>query len=141
MNLSPTVFNEIRVAQTLVIDVVYKNINGAIKKEQYRKTDNTEYTRRRQTKQKHNTIFEWHHYTQTNTNSVNKTWALDVFYWTLFVYLSFSFSPLHCLSLLGLRLLVTPWYFQTYLNIAIYKNTITSHRWHLIKRKYNPIHC
>jgi hypothetical protein len=57
MNLSPTVFNEIRVAQALVIDVVYKNIKGAIKKEQSRKTDNTEYTRRRQTKQKHNTIF------------------------------------------------------------------------------------
>jgi len=30
-------------------------------------------TRRRQTKQKHNTIFVEHHYTQTNTDNVNKT--------------------------------------------------------------------
>jgi len=30
-------------------------------------------TRRRQTKQKHNTICFRHHYMQTNTNKVNKT--------------------------------------------------------------------
>jgi hypothetical protein len=35
-----------------------------------------ENTRRRQTNQKHNTVCVGHHYTQTNTNSVNKTWAL-----------------------------------------------------------------
>jgi len=30
--------------------------------------------KRRQTKQKHNTIRIGHHYPQTNTNNVNKTW-------------------------------------------------------------------
>ena len=33
-------------------------------------------TRRRPIKQKHNTICVGHHYTQTNTNNVNKTWTL-----------------------------------------------------------------
>jgi len=33
----------------------------------------TQYTRRTQTKQKHNTICVGHHYTQTNTNNVNTT--------------------------------------------------------------------
>ena len=39
------------------------------------KKDNPEKlaTRQRQTKQKHNTICVGHHYTQTNTNNVNKT--------------------------------------------------------------------
>jgi hypothetical protein len=36
----------------------------------------TQYTKRRQTKQKHNTIRVGHHYTQTNTNNINKTPAL-----------------------------------------------------------------
>ena len=36
----------------------------------------TQNTRRRQTKQKHNTICVEHHYAQTNTNNVNKTYAL-----------------------------------------------------------------
>jgi hypothetical protein len=40
------------------------------------KTGTIEYTRRRQTKQKHNTICVGHHYMQANTNNVNKTWAL-----------------------------------------------------------------
>jgi hypothetical protein len=31
---------------------------------------------RKKTKQKHNPICVWHHYTQTNKNNVNKTWAL-----------------------------------------------------------------
>ena len=39
------------------------NIEGEIKKWQPRETDNIEYTRRRQTKQKHNTICVEHHYT------------------------------------------------------------------------------
>ena len=34
------------------------------------------YTRRGQTKQKHNTIYVGHRYAHTNTNNVNKTWAL-----------------------------------------------------------------
>jgi len=35
-------------------------------------TVGTQDTRRRQTKQKHNAICVGHHYTQTNTNNVNK---------------------------------------------------------------------
>jgi hypothetical protein len=43
---------------------------------QSRETDDIGNTRRRQTKQKHSTIFVGHHCTQTNTNNVNKTWTL-----------------------------------------------------------------
>jgi hypothetical protein len=39
-----------------------KNTEGAIKKGQSRETDNIRYTRRRQTKQQHNTICVGHHY-------------------------------------------------------------------------------
>jgi hypothetical protein len=49
---------------------------GAIKKGQFRETGNILYRRRRKTKQKHNTICVGHHYTQTNTNNVNKTCTL-----------------------------------------------------------------
>jgi hypothetical protein len=42
-----------------------------IKNEQSRETDNIEYTRRRQTKQKHNTICVGYHYPKTN--KVNKS--------------------------------------------------------------------
>jgi hypothetical protein len=49
---------------------------GAIKHGQSRETGNIEYTRRRKTKQKHNTIYVGHHFAQTNTNNVNKTSAL-----------------------------------------------------------------
>ena len=45
-----------------------------IKNEQSRETDNIEYTRRRQTKQKHNIICVGYHYPKTN--KVNKSWAL-----------------------------------------------------------------
>ena len=34
------------------------------------------YTRWRQTKQKHKTIYVGHYYTQTNTNNVNEAWAI-----------------------------------------------------------------
>ena len=44
--------------------------------EQSREIDNIGYTRWRKTKQKHNTIYVWLQYAQTNTNNVNKTWAL-----------------------------------------------------------------
>jgi len=47
--------------------------DGAIKNGKSRETDNIGYTRRRKTKQKHNTICVEHHYTQTNTNNVNKS--------------------------------------------------------------------
>jgi hypothetical protein len=33
-------------------------------------------TKRRKTKQKHNTICVGHHYTQANRNNLNKTWAI-----------------------------------------------------------------
>jgi len=49
-----------------------ENTEGAIKNGQFRKTGNIEYTRREQTKQNHNIIYVGHHYTQTNTNKVNK---------------------------------------------------------------------
>ena len=43
---------------------------------QSRETGNTGHTRRRKTKLKHKTICVGHHYSQTNTNNVNKTCAL-----------------------------------------------------------------
>jgi len=46
------------------------------KNEQSRETGNIRHTRRRKTKQNHNTICVGHHYMQTDTNNVNKTWAL-----------------------------------------------------------------
>jgi len=45
----------------------------AVKNGQSRETGNIGHTRRRKTKQKHNTICVGHHYTQTNTNNLNKT--------------------------------------------------------------------
>ena len=54
-----------------------ENSEGAIKNEQSRETGNIGYSRGRKTKlTQHNTICVGHHYTQTNTNNVNKTWAL-----------------------------------------------------------------
>jgi hypothetical protein len=50
-----------------------ENTEGAIKHGQSRETGNIGYTRRRKTKQNHNTICFGHHYSQTNTNNVNKT--------------------------------------------------------------------
>jgi hypothetical protein len=49
------------------------NIEGAIKNGKYRETSNTGYKRRRQGKQKHNTMCVGHYYAQANTNNVNKT--------------------------------------------------------------------
>ena len=48
----------------------------AIKNRQCRENGNIGYTRRRKTKQKHNTICNGHNPTQTNTNNLNKTRAL-----------------------------------------------------------------
>jgi hypothetical protein len=53
-----------------------ENTEGAIKNGQSRETGNIWYTRRIQTKQKHNTICVGHHYMQTNTNNIYKTSAL-----------------------------------------------------------------
>jgi len=50
----------------------------AIENEQSRETGSIGYTIQRKTKQKQqlNTICVGHHYAQTNTNNVNKTWSL-----------------------------------------------------------------
>ena len=49
------------------------NTEVAIRNGQSRKTGNIGYTRRKQTKQIHNTICVGHNNAQTNTNNVNKT--------------------------------------------------------------------
>ena len=54
------------------IKQTFENTEGAIKSGQSRETGNIGYTRRRQTKQKHNTKCVGHHYTQTSTHNVNK---------------------------------------------------------------------
>ena len=51
-----------------------ENTEGANKNGQSRKTGNIGHTRRRKTKQKHNTICVGQHHTQANTNNVNKTY-------------------------------------------------------------------
>jgi len=52
-----------------------ENTEGEFKNGQSRETGNIRYTRRRQTnKAQHNRY--GHHYMQTSTNNVNKTWAL-----------------------------------------------------------------
>ena len=48
----------------------------AIKEGQSIATGNIGYTRRRKTKQNHNTIWVGQHYAQTNTKNVNKTCSL-----------------------------------------------------------------
>ena len=45
---------------------------GAIKNGQSRETGSIVHTSRRKTKQKQSTICVGHHYTQTNTNNVNR---------------------------------------------------------------------
>ena len=54
---------------------IQRNLQHRIHKTkgQSRETYNIGYTRRRQTKQKHNTICVGHHYTETHTNNINKT--------------------------------------------------------------------
>jgi len=53
-----------------------ENTKGTITNGQSRNNGNIGYTRRIKIKQKHNTICVEHHYTQTNTNKINKTSAL-----------------------------------------------------------------
>jgi len=50
-----------------------ENIEGTIKNGQSTETGKIGYTRRRITKQKHNTICGGHHSAQTNINKANKT--------------------------------------------------------------------
>ena len=52
------------------------NQNWPIQRNWQHSTLGAQNTRRRQTKQKHNTIYVGHNYIQTNTNHVNKTAAL-----------------------------------------------------------------
>ena len=56
--------------------ITLENTEGATKREQSRETANIGYTRRRKTKKKLIIICAGHHYTETNTNNVNKTCAL-----------------------------------------------------------------
>ena len=53
-----------------------ENTEGTIKNRQSREPGNIEYTRRRKTKQKYNTICVGHQYTQANTMNVIKTCTL-----------------------------------------------------------------
>ena len=50
-----------------------ENTEGTIKNGQSRETGNIGHTRRRKTKQKHNTIYVKYHFPETNTKHVNKT--------------------------------------------------------------------
>ena len=50
---------------TCLHEYTLENIKEAVKNEQSRETDNIVYTKRRQTKQKHNTICFRHLYAQT----------------------------------------------------------------------------
>ena len=52
------------------------NTEGEMKNGQSEETGNIGYTSRRKQKQKHNTTSDGHHYTQANTNNVNKIWSL-----------------------------------------------------------------
>ena len=60
---------------TSTINKRYRMPNGQSNKENKKKTaiQDAQDTRRRKTKQKHNTICVGHHYVQTNINNVNKT--------------------------------------------------------------------
>jgi hypothetical protein len=53
-----------------------ENTEGAIKNEQSRETGNIEYTRRRKTKQNHNTICVGHHYGQIDKDESNVVFKL-----------------------------------------------------------------
>ena len=57
-------------------EINVREYRRVIKNRQSRESGNIGYTRRRKTKQKCYKIRAGHHYAQTNTNNVNKTWAL-----------------------------------------------------------------
>jgi uncharacterized membrane protein len=64
------------------------NTERKIINRQLRQTGNIVYTRRRQKKPQHNI---GQHYTQTNTNDVNKTWALlQTTFWLELVWIMLS---------------------------------------------------
>jgi len=57
---------------TIRLELTLEKTEGAIKNGQSRETGNTGHTRRRKTKQNHNTISVGHNYTQTNTNNAKR---------------------------------------------------------------------
>ena len=69
-----TTFNNISViwcrSALMVEEINFREYRRDNQKGQYRETGNIRYTRRRKTKQKHNTICVAHHYMQTNTNNL-----------------------------------------------------------------------
>ena len=81
---SPPVFSGVRVTRSLVLYVCFVDrlyfcpFSVAIVLSVLPRYTDADIgcTRRRQAKQKHNTICVGHHYAQTYTNNVNKTWAL-----------------------------------------------------------------
>ena len=62
-------------SRTVCLKKTLENTVGTIKNGQSRETGNIGYTRRRKTKQKHNTICVGQHYIQTNIINVNSTCA------------------------------------------------------------------
>ena len=56
-----------------MVEITLENTEVKIKNGQSRETSDIWYTRRRQRKQKQNTICVGYHYAQTNTNNVNNT--------------------------------------------------------------------
>ena len=60
----------------ILVEINVREYRRGNQKRTIREAFNTDHTRRRKTKQKHNTICVGHHYWQANTNNVNKTWAL-----------------------------------------------------------------
>jgi hypothetical protein len=89
----------------------------ATKRRQSRETGNIGYTRRRKTKQKHSTICDGHHYTQTNTNNValflNFHFKINMTSYIHFVHdrkkphVCRSTESSYCSDPLGIRLNVT----------------------------------
>jgi putative AlgH/UPF0301 family transcriptional regulator len=70
---------QIRIRSTCISKSEYKScfVSCLIYVIKHRETGNIGYTRRKQTKQKHNTICVGHNYAQTNTKNVNKTPVLQ----------------------------------------------------------------
>ena len=60
----------------IILQIKVREYRRGNQKGQSRETGNIGHTRRRQTKNKHNTICIGHHYTQTIINNLNKTCAL-----------------------------------------------------------------
>ena len=77
-----------------------ENTEGAITNGQSRETGNIVYTRRRKTKQKHNTICNGHNSTQANTNNLNKTRTLLQIIYNTSTELSTIFPVSHSITVM-----------------------------------------